>query len=421
MTLILIASVGSSAAPIASALAARRPDVVLFLATDEQESSPGSAKRVPGILERAQRPRQPHAILTVPPDDPEAIFLALRERLRRLREEHPDARLVFDYTGGTKSMTSALFQCALATPGAELQFMAGTRETLDRVTAGTERATRIPVDWLLAERAEARLREAWRSFAYAEAAEGTAALLHDLETDEKAPPEARLRLRDFAEASRAFDHWDRFAHAEAARILGGPAARHPGLAPHARLAAACAQGEAARLADLWRNAERCAARGRFDDAVARCYRLIEWVGQWRLRERHGIDAGSLDWSRITEQEAERARIADRRASGARTLSGLVQTLELAAVKEPEGAIARFLRDPYPGKKKKDGAGRLRDMLDLRNPSILAHGTKPLGPEEWRRMAEFMEHFRGRVVAPLLREAGADPAPPQLPQAPPGTM
>lgn len=425
LTTLFIASVGGSRAPIISALAARRPDFALFVVTRREGSQPGSAEEVPPILEAAQLSAMPHQLLTVPADDPEAAFLALRETLRQLRERYPKARLVFDYTGGTKSMTSALFQCALATPAAELQFMAGRRENLDRVTSGTERPTPIPIAWLIAERTEARLRVYWRDFAYAECAAGARTLLADIETDEKSPPAAKQRLRDLADAAEAFDLWDRFRHADAAQILARVVARHPDLAPFSDLAGRCRDSEAQRLVDLWRNAERCAKRGRYDDAVARCYRLIEWVGQWRLRSQYRIEVDDIDWSRITDQEVIRAGIADRQSSNAKTLSGLVQTLKLAAAKEPEGAIDRFLRDPYPGtysgKRGKDGERRLRDMIDLRNKSILAHGATPLGLEDWQRFAEFMGHFRSRVVVPLLRAVNAATDPPQLPDTPPDTF
>ena len=393
--------------------------------TRRDGTQPGSAEEVPAILQAAQLPALPHELLTVPADDPEAAFLHLREALRRLRDRYPKARLVFDYTGGTKSMTTAILECALATPGAEVQFMAGRRENLDKVTPGTERPTCIPIDWLIAGRVEARLRASWRDFAYAECAAGARALLDDIDTDEKAPPAAKQRLRDLADAAEAFDLWDRFRHADAAQLLARMAAHHPDLAPFSDLAGRCRDSEAQRIADLWRNAERCAKRGRYDDAIARCYRLIEWVGQWRLRSHHQIDVDALEWSRITDQEVIRAGIADRRSSNAKTLSGLVQTLKLAAAKEPEGAIDRFLRDPYPGrysgKKGKDGEGRLRDMIDRRNASILAHGATPLGSEDWQRFAEFMGHFRSRVVAPLLRAVNAETDPPQLPDTPPDTF
>jgi hypothetical protein len=146
VTLILIASVGGAEQPVASAIAAKRPDLVLFVASAAIGKQPGSAGKVPDILALAQRPEQKHEILPIPPDDPEAIFLALRERLEALRREHPKAKLLFDYTGGTKSMTGALFQAAIATEHAEVQFMLGRRDTLEKVTDGTERPTRIAVD-----------------------------------------------------------------------------------------------------------------------------------------------------------------------------------------------------------------------------------------------------------------------------------
>lgn len=417
MTLVLIASVGGSPNPIASAIAARRPDRVLFLATEAAGQQPGSAAQVPEILARAQRPRQPHEILVVPADDPEAIFLALRERLAALRAEHPHASLLFDYTGGTKSMTGALFQAAIATPGAKVQFMLGRREDLDKVKDGTERPGEIATGWLVAERTEARLRAAWANFDYATAADGVAGLHGDLGADEKAPEALRRRLADLAETSRAFDLWDRFRHADAAAILERLAKARPALAPWAAQAKGCTNSVPARILDLWRNAERCAARGRYDDAVARLYRLTEWVAQWRLQARHGLDADKMDWSRVAPEEVKRAGLAEQ--LGKKTLSGLMQAWKLIAAREPQGPMDRFLTDRFPHKEpKKTGEGRLRDMLDLRNKSILAHGERPLPKEDWEKWLAFAEAMRARVIVPLLRGAGVPHGlPPQLPKDP----
>ncbi|MBW8269023.1 TIGR02710 family CRISPR-associated CARF protein [Caldovatus aquaticus] len=417
MSLVLIASVGGSPNPIASAIAAKRPEHVIFLATEASGAQPGSAEQIPDILTKAQRPQQPHEILIVPPDEPEAIFLALRERLERLRAEQPRAQLLFDYTGGTKTMTGALFQAAIATPGAQVQFMLGRRENLDRVKDGTERPVRIATDWLIAERTEARLREAWSTHDYATAAAGFAQLADDLGADEKAPPEARARLADLAAVSRAFDLWDRFRHAEAAADLRALAARRPALGPFAEQAQACARSMPARLLDLWRNAERCAARGRYDDAVARLYRLTEWIAQWWLAHRHKIDPDKVDWSRITPQEVARAGLGEQ--AGKKTLSGLMQAWKLIAAKEPEGPVARFLAARFPHRDpEKTGEGLLRDVLDLRNRSILAHGERPLGEGEWEKWRAFADRMREQVLVPLLRAAGENASlPPQLPQDP----
>jgi len=421
MMLILVASVGGSPAPIVTAVASLKPDRVLFVATTAEAGRPGSRDLVPGILEASHYPAARHAILEVPPDDPEAIFLALRERIRTLSAEHPGARFLFDYTGGTKSMTAALFQCALATPGARLEFMLGQRHSLDRIADGTERPTEIAFDWLVAERTEARLRVAWANHDYAACALGARALCEELGSDEKAPPEARQRLADLADAAEAFDLWDRFRHAKAASALETLASRHPALEAFARDARLCARHEWARLADLLLNAQRCAARGRYDDAVARCYRLVEWTGQWRLKAKHGIDTGAVDWERVSEAEAEAAEITNEK--GKKTLSGLVQTLRLLAAKEPGGVVDRFLSSPWQGAKdkRKRGLNRLRDMLELRNHSILAHGEAPLTLEHWEKWTEFLEAWRRDVMVPLLREAGLKDWPSQLPKAPPDTL
>ncbi len=421
MSTILIASVGGSPAPIASAIAAKRPNSILFLATATEGDRPGSQSEIAGILQRAQATSLPHAILLIPPDDPEAIFLALRERLRALRAKHPHARLIFDYTGGTKSMTSALFQAALATPGSSLQFMAGRRDTLDRIADGSERATDIPVDWLLAERTEARLRAAWKRFAYAECANGMRELVDNLETDAKAPDATVQRMRDLAAAAAAFDAWDRFDHDTAARQLGPLSARHAALKRFADLARELSREEGARLSDLWRNAERRACQGRFDDAVARCYRLIEWTAQWHLKRTFEIDTGKLNWEspHLSQQVIDCAGLRDQ--TGKRTLSGLVQALQLAAALEPDGCFDRLLKGPFPERRGKTGEKRLRDMLDLRNRSILAHGEKPLGGEDWTKFADFMAHWNSQVLHPLLKAAGICHDPPQLPNEPPAGL
>ncbi|MCX7685111.1 MAG: TIGR02710 family CRISPR-associated CARF protein [Acetobacteraceae bacterium] len=416
--LILVASVGGSADPIASAIAARRPDRVVFLASEPRGEKPGSVGEIPGILQKAQRPKQAHDIVRLAdPDDPEAAFLALREAVGRLRADHPGARLLFDYTGGTKSMTSAVFQCALAIAGAELQFMAGRREDLRTVKPGTERPTAIPVAWLLAERQEARLRAAWKAFDYAAAAAGYRRLHEDLGGDEKAPEELRQRLADLAAISEAFELWDRFRHADAAAILAAVEPRVRGLRPFREQAEACTRQTPARILDLWRNAERCAARGRHDDAVARLYRLVEWIAQWRLHEKHGLDASRMDWNRLSQKQIAAAGLSEQTAK--KTLSGSVQAWKLVATVEPEGVVSEFLSAPFSAKdRKKTGEGRLRDMLDLRNHSILAHGERPLGEAEWEKWMVFADELHRRVLSPLLQEAGVSGRlPPQLPRDP----
>ncbi len=413
MSTILIASVGGSPAPIVSAIRAVRPSHIVFLASPATASKPGSAAEVPNILASVHDCGASHAVLEVEPDNPEQIFLKLRETIEDLRHRFPRQRLLLDYTGGTKSMTAALFQAAVAYE-LEAQFMGGRRDDLRQVAPGTERPLRIPIDWIVAERTEARLRAAWRSFGYAECAAGLDSLLENLGSDENASA-AVQRLSDLRDVSRAFDAWDRFRHRDAANGLAPLVGRHGTLAEWHGAAARLARDEGRRLMDLWHNADRCARRGRYDDAVARCYRLIEWTAQWHLLRGHEIDTGAMDWTRVPDTVLLTAKLSEQH--GRRTLSGLMQAIQLAAALAKAGPFARFLSGPFPGRRGKTGEGRLKDMLELRNQSILAHGTAPLGDDDWQRFASFMEHFVTVVLTPLLKAASLTAHTPQLPDDP----
>ena len=122
------------------------------------------------------------------------------------------------------------------------------------------------------------------------------------------------------------------------------------------------QQEPARLLDLWLNAERRAAQGRYDDAVARVYRMIEWTGQWLLRTKLGADTADF--------------AAD------------LLPLHVLAHPDGDGKVKLGLWDAWqvvkshlkPGPAHDLIANRgseLRDLLRIRNDSILAHGFTPV--------------------------------------------
>ena len=126
-------------------------------------------------------------------------------------------------------------------------------------------------------------------YAYHEAADG----LDGIQIAVNAPDRARLGLAQAL--SRTLALWDDFDHAGALDRIKAYASRVqpccPAMLPALQLLTheSDSRNEAARLSDLWLNAERRAAQGRFDDAVARVYRLIEWTAQWQLRIRLGAD------------------------------------------------------------------------------------------------------------------------------------
>ena len=53
--------------------------------------------------------------------------------------------------------------------------------------------------------------------------------------------------------------------------------------------------------DLWNSAEKRKAEGRFDDAIARLYRLMEYIAQVQLFNNHrGLETRDLDVKLLPE-------------------------------------------------------------------------------------------------------------------------
>ena len=390
---ILLCTVGGAHQPILRAIESTGPRYVCFFCTDRDpgtgrlgsivqvtgkgsviKAKPGDAKpTLPNIPAQAGLDTERFEARTIPADDLDGAFFTMRAAAE-LAARFPGVRFVADYTGGTKTMTAALVCAALERDDVELQLIADARPNLVRVEDGTEQATTASVARLRLDHAMAPYLGAWRRFAYHEAADG----LRRIRVATGNPGRAQL---EFARSSsRALARWDDFDHTGALALLdiyAGRVARYfPEMLPTLRLLANedDAKHEPARLFDLWLNAERRAAQGRFDDAVARWYRLMEWTAQWQLRTGTGADTADFP------QELLPPDTDPTPGRDGKIKIGLRQTWQVVEQRLP-GPAQAFIAEH----------GReLRDLLDLRNHSILAHGYRPVGEADWPgyRMKEY---------------------------------
>ena len=408
---ILVCTVGGSHQPIVTALQARRWDRVVFVCSSQTPESRSSAGMVTEAVEIAGAEARPAQrldsipvqaglesgsweIVEVPPDEPDRTFSALVDRLRQLARD--GTRLVADYTGGTKSMSAALFLAALDV-GAELQLVSGRRTDLVRVDDLTQRETVVATRRMLVAREFERLAAGWSRFAYQEAAEGLASLGKDLR-EEGWSREERWRITRATELSAAFAAWDAFNH----RGAEGCLRRYRdtaigGRSDWSNLAAVLARGQdspwgALHLRDLWHNAQRCAARSRYDDAVARLYRLWEAIAQWLLRTDCSIETAVIQ-------------------------TGLRKSWDLYLHLRPDGAAASFWQRPA---RFGDKQGKEIELLDLRlstrNKSILAHGWNPVTPAGWQSLSQWTETGLLDVLGREAERLGEPHGVPQLPTA-----
>ena len=420
-TTILVCTVGGAHQPIIKAIKSTSPRYVCFFCTDRDPETgrPGSIVQVtgkgnvikgdhcdlkptlPNIPTQTRLDAERFEAQKIPADDLDEAYLAMRKAITKLSRQFPGVQFIADYTGGTKTMTAALVCAALERDDVELQLVAGARPDLVRVRDGTERAMAASVARLRLDRAMAPYLGAWRRFAYHEAAEGLGSIRiaagnPDLE-----------RLGFATSLSRALARWDDFDHGGALALIdtyaGRVASRFPQMLPTLRLLAKAnendARREPARLFDLWLNAERRAKQGRFDDAVARWYRLMEWTSQWQLRINLGVKT-TADFPR--DKLPPNLHVAP--ASDGNIKLGLMNAWQ--TVNYHLSGPAKVFIDKHEK--------RLRGLLELRNNSILAHGFEPVKETDWQELRLWTKESFLPVLRDLATKAGLKNEPQQLP-------
>ncbi|OQA17126.1 MAG: CRISPR-associated protein (Cas_Cas02710) [Chloroflexi bacterium ADurb.Bin360] len=173
---------------------------------------------------------------------------------------------------------------------------------------------------------------------------------------------------------RAFDAWDRFDHSQARTLLETYHEQYESLWRFLKLLSSPKPGYAPVL-DLLNNAQRRAARGRYDDAVARLYRAIEMLAQIRLKQREpSLEASDLQVNLLPEALRSKYEALREPAERGKIRLGLRQDYDLLAeLSDPLGNVYQGLSE------------RLLQALLCRNESILAHGQKPITQTQWNEI------------------------------------
>ena len=418
---ILLCTVGGSHQPIITAIRSTRPDYVCFFCTDRDliTKAPGSIDQVtgegnvikasyndrsptlPNIPTQAGLPDDQFEVKIVPADDLDGAYSVMRDAIAELAERYPDAKCIADYTGGTKTMTAALVCAALEKDDFELQLVAGARTNLVSVQDGTEQAMTASVARLRLRRAMAPYLGAWERFAYHEAAEG----LKSIRIVAGAVDIQQLQIAKVL--SDALALWDNFDHAGAFGLIKVYSKRVAPCFPNMFQTLPVLtnkknkQREPTRLFDLWLNAKRRAAQGRFDDAIARWYRLMEWTAQWQLKTK--LNADTSDFPRDLLPKG--ANVVP--ARDGKIKIGLWQAWQVVGEQECLKGPAQDFITEY--------GGEFLNLLEIRNNSILAHGFRPVTASDWWQEVRNWTHENFLpVLRALASEVGLKTEPQQLP-------
>jgi CRISPR-associated protein (TIGR02710 family) len=349
MPILLICTVGGAPEPVVrSLLEEPRPERVVFICSERSEASitaaAGDVRRIEttcavcgeaghecinpaGILARAAAaglalsPDQYQIVRVTDAQDPNRCMLEIARQLTPMVSAWRaggtlDHQVIVDPTGGTKCMSAALglvarrWKCTLRYVGGSRRGKGG----LGVVLEGSEKVYDCgnPLDALGYRAAEdAIVLSNQMNF-------GAAAQLLSRGAAETSAKDVRRRLEALGHAVELFACWDRFAHKDAATNLHAvkrwlPEASEyldartlieiteavPEWKRRLDLLARSATPTRELVEDLLANAARRRHEERFDDAVARLYRALEALAQFRLVTEHQIpNTGKVPPARV---------------------------------------------------------------------------------------------------------------------------
>lgn len=406
--ILLIATVGGSPEPIVVALKHWRPARVIFVVSPESYSQVDQIRSLSategftvaeGIFDLADIQDSQDFGSCI------RVLRGLDEQVSNWVRRSSGHQIVAELTGGTKAMSSALSIVARRWP-CTFSYVGGLERTKDGVgivVSGTERVLHMANPWnSLGYLAIEDAALAFDTGGYAIAAQY-------LKTarDHTEDPQIKRELAALLHVVQGYDFWDRVRYRNAVEALTrartsandlvsalGPIVGKQVLSAidhhldHLRDIAEEAEPNRALLLDLLANARRRADEGRFEDAVARLYRVTEAAAQLRLRDAHGIPStSSVPYSLVPEPLAT-----EWRAEGLREplKLGLVHTYTLLHALDDELG-ERFM---------KLGLADKESPLSARNMSIYAHGFDPVGPSVfpkfWNLVLDLIEVDNGEL-------------------------
>lgn len=380
----VLASLGGTPEPLCLTIAHLRPEFAVLLVSQQSAALLGDVKRRCDAAGAATEFR--HFSLDRADDLVEAYGRGLSAvQWLQDRGVAPHETLA-DVTGGTKVMAVGLALAAVRW-GCPFGYVSGGERInggLGTVVPGSEISRAFPSPWALFAVEEMRLlAHQFNTYQFAAAA----GLVRRLIEGGAVWPPQRTWLEILEGLIAGYENWERFDHKKAVDALAGACGRIQDFAATTadHTAAAVAQVVDGNLkflrrlqedskgfqrlvqghvVDLVANADRRAEEGKFDDAVARLYRAVEMLGQIAFEKRFLCRTDQVKPANLPD--AVREEHVRKYGSGDGPLKLPLWAVYGALAEAGDSLGARF----------RQSEEELKAVMNARNESILAHGTRP---------------------------------------------
>ncbi len=342
------------------------PDKILFFGSEESKETIEEIKKQ-YQKERKKALDEYEVVLSEQIDDFLNCFSKIKEKIDQYNEDE----IIIDYTSGTKTMTISAALSAMLYKK-KLTLVSGKRE-MGIVKKNTEHIVTQNLFAAYDVVLEERLREDFNNYRFVEAKA-------KLEMITGMPAEKK---QYYTNIINAFDKWDKFQHEDAKEYL---LKIHKELGEKKDFLGKLTYGENPSkeyiLVDLFNNVERRMKEEKYDDAVARMYRIIELLAQIRLEKRFNIDTSDVQLSIIL-------KIAGKEIAAKYQKENNVQDKIKIGLKKAYMLLNDLndeLGEKYMGDK------RIAHLLTERNNSILAHGLKAVKKEKAMELKEKIKEY-----------------------------
>jgi len=391
---LLVLTVGTQKEPIIVSIRDKKPSKILFIASKETK------KHISEIETELEKECVDciKGISSVEcisnENDVERCWTEIRGHVNEFmrKNDASPSDISIDFTCGTKAMVGALLLVACEMEVGSLRYVGGERdENGGRVISGHERIQSLKPRQISDERRISEIKSLFKMHRF-DACSRIADELFD------------KNYREFYKSvSEFYRMWDNFNHEKALCVLESALSSSKNCLNDDQRRVLVPNNEdflkkliedtksqkysIYEIVDLLENAKRRLDEGKYDDAVARCYRLTEFLVQYALYnnnpkiETSNVDLILLNQPRFNENFGYLLKDPAHK--------------NRKSIQLPSKLAYDFLRvaDPnHPLIKKYDEYWKngLEKLLNSRNDSILAHGTSPV-------MKETAEKFVGMVA------------------------
>ncbi|MBD3307701.1 TIGR02710 family CRISPR-associated protein, partial [candidate division KSB3 bacterium] len=288
---------------VANSIAATNPDKVIFLITQASQAMPEKVKEAFCTLCRKEDMPTYHAQKVQDAEDPEDAYQTTLEAFQLAKQwGYTPENISLDFTSGTKAMSVGASLAGFFSACKSMVYVGGKkRDVTGRVEKGREKVRVITPNEILADYNQRLAKQMFNIYQF----DAGLNILRRIQQ--------RIVRNDLSELEivfQAYERWDKFDHRQALKLFDSHA-----LSRDVRQMVGKNKGFVAQmvnaigrktppdivpeiLVDLLANAARRAEEGKFDDAVARLYRLTELLVQYRLQEGINISSKGLKTSEI---------------------------------------------------------------------------------------------------------------------------